>query len=182
MYCPCLTSPTTPPPEETGKTFDDNVRLKAESAAKTLNQWVLADDSGLVVPALDGLPGVHSARFSGENSTDKDNREKLLDAMRQLKGEERAAFFQCSLALAAPDGIRKLVHGICEGAIATKEKGSNGFGYDPLFVKHDYSKTFAELDEDTKNRISHRRKAFDLILIVLEGIVSAEAAGSNVST
>ncbi len=155
-------------PLETGSTFEENAILKAVDAAASLNHWVIADDSGLIVPALDGAPGVFSARYAGTNATDKDNRQKLLHEMRDLKDSQRSAHFECCIALASPDGLKKCVHGICQGTIAAQERGNHGFGYDPLFIKFEYSKTFGELDEDTKNRISHRRKALDKILLILE--------------
>lgn len=155
------------PPEETGASFEENAILKATHAAKTLGEWVLADDSGLVVPALMGAPGVYSARYAGNKATDKDNRKKLLQEMLPLKEQERAAYFECCIAIASPSGLEKCVCARCEGTIAEKEQGSQGFGYDSLFKKHDYNKTFAELDEETKNRISHRRKALDKILLFL---------------
>lgn len=157
-------------PEETGNTFEENARLKAEHAAKTLGKWVLADDSGLVVPALKGSPGVHSNRYAGEDATDAENRSKLLSEMQNLHDLQRSAYFECCLVLAGPQGVKKSVNGKVEGMIAEKEKGRNGFGYDALFIKNDYDKTFAELDELTKNRISHRRKAFDKLRGILEGL------------
>ncbi len=157
-------------PEETGLSFEENACLKALHAAKALNKWVLADDSGLVVPALGGEPGVYSSRFAGKNASDKDNRNKLKETLADLNEEERSAYFECALALANPDGVQKCVRGTCEGYLILEERGSQGFGYDPLFVKWDYSKTLAELDVDTKNRISHRRKALDKIMPSLEAL------------
>ena len=159
------------PPEETGTTFEENAILKAVHAAKELQAWVLADDSGLVVSALDGAPGIQSARYAGEKATDKENRNKLLEAMKDFREEEREATFECWIALASPEGLEKTFSGRCEGRILTEERGGQGFGYDPLFVKHDYSKTFSELEEETKNRISHRRKAMDKALLYLENSV-----------
>lgn len=156
------------PPEETGQTFKENATLKATHAAKTLNKWAIGDDSGLVVPALNGEPGVYSARYAGNNATDADNRKKLLANMEQLDGQNRNAYFECCLALASPDGLKKTVCATCEGEIVKKERGGSGFGYDPLFVKHDYNQTFAELQASVKNQISHRRKALDKLLLTLE--------------
>lgn len=156
------------PVEETGSTFKENAILKAEHAAKHLNKWVLADDSGLVVPALKGEPGIYSRRYAGPDATDAENRHQLLDAMRSLKDSARTAYYECTIAIANPEGLKKCVTGICEGHILTNEKGRNGFGYDSLFVKNDYEKTFAEIDENTKNRISHRRKAIERLLTFLE--------------
>ncbi len=158
------------PPEETGRSFEENARLKALHAAQALDKWVIADDSGLVVPALHGEPGVYSARFAGANATDKENRRKLLEKMSHLQDPDRAAYFECWIALASSQGVVRTVSGLCEGSITPEEHGSQGFGYDPLFLKYEYSKTFAEMDEETKNRISHRRKALDKILPTLESI------------
>ena len=155
-------------PEETGDTFLENATLKAEHAAKALNKWVLADDSGLVVPSLEGKPGVTSKRYAKEDASDADNRKKLLKEMEGKNDLGRSAYFECCLVLAGPEGVKKSVTGTVEGAITQQEKGNNGFGYDSLFRKNDYDKTFAELDEQTKNRISHRRKAFDKLLPLLE--------------
>ena len=155
-------------PEETGVTFEENARLKAETAAKALQKWVLADDSGLVVPALKGEPGVYSARYAGPGATDLDNRKKLLKAMENLEGLERAAYFECVLVLASPEGTKIVARGRVEGVIVDAERGRNGFGYDPLFQKYESSKTFAELDAQTKNRISHRRKAFEKLKLSWE--------------
>lgn len=156
------------PPAETGSTFEENAILKATHAAATLNKLVLADDSGLVVPALKGAPGVFSQRFAGESASDKDNRKKLLQEMASVQEPLRQAYFECSLALAGPAGLIKTSKGVVEGVIITQERGNHGFGYDPLFLKHEYGKTFAEIDEETKNRISHRRKALDRLLPTLE--------------
>lgn len=161
------------PPEETGLTFEENATLKATHAAAALKQWVIADDSGLVVPALGGAPGLYSARFAGKDATDFDNRKKLLDAMQHLLDDDRAAYYECWIVLASPQGVKKTTHGTCEGKILSQEKGGQGFGYDPLFVKHEYNKTFAELEESVKNRISHRRKAFDKILPSIENLIEA---------
>lgn len=156
------------PPEETGKTFIENAELKATHAAKALNRWVLADDSGLVVPAANGEPGVNSRRYAGEDPTDRDNNAKLLERMRELTGIQRSAFYECAVCVSGPDGTKKTASGYCEGVIIEEPRGRNGFGYDPLFLKHDHQKTFGELAEDTKNRISHRRKALDKISLFLE--------------
>jgi XTP/dITP diphosphohydrolase len=164
-------------PEETGKTFRENAILKAEHAAKHLNRWVLADDSGLVVPALQGEPGVKSKRYAGPDASDLENRQKLLQAMENLHGQERTAYFECCLALASPTGLKKCVEGICEGYIIKEPRGRNGFGYDSLFIKNDYEKTFAELDDNVKNRISHRRRAFERLLTFLETLKNSSHLG-----
>ena len=158
------------PPEETGKTFQENALLKAQHAVKALNKCVLADDSGLVVPNLGGAPGINSKRYAGDDATDAENRQKLLKALEGKYEHERTAYFECSLVLAKPDGFIKAVTGSCEGVIIAEERGRNGFGYDPLFTKNEYDRTFSEMDEATKNRISHRRKAFEKLLVVLENM------------
>ncbi len=163
-------------PIEDGKTFEENSIIKAKDAAKKLQIVTIADDTGLIVPALDNQPGVHSARYAGENATDKDNRKKLIKNLKSLPDYKRAAYFVCSITLCTPhiEGltpISKTFEGLCEGTLLTEEKGGQGFGYDPLFVKHDYGKTFAELSDDTKNRISHRRKAMDKLQPALESII-----------
>lgn len=160
------------PPEENGASFEENAILKAVHAASALQKWVIADDSGLVVPALKGEPGIYSRRYAGEDATDKDNRKKLLREMAHLEEPLRQAYFECWIALAGPKGLKKAVKGTVEGIILFQERGGMGFGYDPLFVKHDYSKTFAELDEETKNRVSHRRKALDRILPILNEVIA----------
>jgi XTP/dITP diphosphohydrolase len=157
-------------PDEIYDTFEGNVKLKAEHAGRVLQKLVIADDSGLVVPGIEGKPGVHSARYAGPNATDKDNRTKLLKEMKGLRGLERTCYFECWIAMADGNGIRCLVNGRCEGELTEEERGGNGFGYDPLFLRHDWNKTFAEIDEKTKNRVSHRFKAFEKLLIQLEKI------------
>lgn len=158
------------PPEETGTSFEEQAIQKATHAAKTLNRWVIADDSGLVVPALKGAPGIFSARYAGEDKSDVKNRRKLLKEMEGLEGEGRSAYFVCCIALSSPDGLTKCVKGICEGEIVLEERGGNGFGYDPLFRKYDYNQTFGELDETVKNQISHRAKALEKLRILLESL------------
>lgn len=155
-------------PEETGTTFKENAILKAVDAAKALGRWVIADDSGLTIPALNGAPGVYSRRYAGADATDAENCQKLLKSMSNLSDDQRLGIFECALALASPQKLEKCVSGTCEGTIAYQARGRHGFGYDSLFIKNDYDKTFAELDEQTKNRISHRRKAFEKLSIFLE--------------
>lgn len=162
------------PPHESGKTFEENAVIKAVHAAKELQRWVLADDSGIVIPALKGAPGIHSRRYAGDNASDKDNRIKLLREMSHIDEPFRQGYFECWIALASPDGLKKTARGISEGTITQEERGSFGFGYDPIFTKHEYGKTFAELDEEIKNRISHRRKALDKILPALEMLTSQQ--------
>ena len=155
-------------PEEIYDTFEGNVKLKAEHAGRVLGKKVIADDSGLVVSALGGKPGVRSANYAGPNATFADNRKKLLQEMKGLKGLERAGYFECWIAMADENGVIFTVNGRCEGEIAEQERGGQGFGYDPLFVKHDWNRTFGEIDSATKNRVSHRFKAFEKLLLQLE--------------
>lgn len=164
--------PTYVQPEEDGDTFLDNAKKKASHAASSLGVMALADDSGLVIPALNGEPGVRSARYAGNEATDKDNRKKLIENLKKVPEEERMGYFECALVLATPEKVLKTATGYCEGRLILDERGSHGFGYDFLFIKHDYSKTLAELDEDTKNRVSHRRKALDKLSIALESLVN----------
>lgn len=157
-------------PEEVGETFEANATAKALHAAQELSMLTVADDSGLVVPSLNNRPGVKSRRYASEDATDQENRAKLLAEMASFNEEQRHAYYECSLAVASPQGLIKTFHGRCEGMILPEPRGSAGFGYDPLFLKHDYDKTFGELDETTKNRISHRRKAFEKLTTLLESL------------
>ena len=159
------------PQEEKTNSFEENAISKATHAAVALNSWTLADDSGLIVPVLNGEPGILTSRYAGNDATDADNRKKLLEKMKNFYDQDRYAYFFCCLALASPEGIKKTVTATCEGFLATEERGGGGFGYDPLFLKHDYNKTFAELETSIKNRISHRRKALDKMLLTLESLV-----------
>jgi XTP/dITP diphosphohydrolase len=165
--------PNYQPLPENHDSLESNAAQKALHAAQALNQWVIADDTGLVVPALQGAPGVLSARYAGPTATDADNRKKLLHAMKNFVDIERHAYFECWIAIATPEGLKKCARGLCEGMIASEEKGGKGFGYDGLFIKHEYGKTFAELDDDLKNRISHRRKAVDKLHAYLESLSHA---------
>lgn len=168
-----LDFPSYQPLPEDHATIEANSKQKAVHAAQILNQWTISDDTGLVVPALQGAPGVLSARYAGAEATDAENRKKLLQEMKHLIDPDRQAYYECWLSIASPDGLKKCSRGICEGTIITEEKGGKGFGYDRLFVKHEYGKTFAELEEAIKNRISHRRKALDKLHLYLESITHA---------
>jgi len=175
-----LAFPDFPSPDETGETFEDNATLKATLAASSLNKIVLADDSGLVVPALGGAPGVKSARYAGEEATDRENNQKLLEALKEKDDLDRHAYYECVLVLASPEGVLKVARGHCEGEITTEERGRNGFGYDPIFLKLDYDKTFGELSDDVKNRVSHRRKALDAMKAYIEALVAKSTADNSV--
>jgi XTP/dITP diphosphohydrolase len=166
-----LNFPEFSPQEETLDDIKEVAIAKAVSTAKELNRWVLADDSGLFVPALAGAPGVLSRRYASNEATDGENRQKLLQALKGMEGIRRCAYFECCMALASPEGLKKVVSGQCHGYVAEHEKGRNGFGYDALFIKNDYDKTFAELDDPLKNRISHRGKAFEKLRPLLETLI-----------
>ena len=149
--------------EENGKTFEHNALIKARTVAKLTNMITIADDSGIEVDALGKKPGIYSARYAGENATDKDNREKLLKAMKNVPVSNRSGRYVCCIAVVFPDGKEFVVRGTCEGTVAFEEKGKNGFGYDSLFIVDNYNKTFAELPASIKNAISHRAKALELM-------------------
>ena len=143
--------------EEDGETFDENAYKKASMTARILGIPALADDSGLLVESLDGAPGVHSARYAGEKATDKQRCEKLL---KEMKGKtNRKAAFECVISIAVPTGPALTYEARCEGVIAEKPFGNNGFGYDPVFFFPPLKKTFAELSRTEKSRVSHRGKA-----------------------
>jgi XTP/dITP diphosphohydrolase len=141
---------------EDGSSFDENAYKKAHHYAKVLGLPAIADDSGLVVEALDGAPGVYSARYAGENATDRDNCEKLLKELGSQ--QNRRAHFVCVLSIAVPSGPALTYEGSCHGTILTEARGTSGFGYDPLFYYEPLQKTFAELSLEEKNRVSHRGK------------------------
>lgn len=149
-------APTPLEVEETGHTFAENARLKAEAYAKAFNEPALADDSGLCVDALDGRPGIYSARYA---PTDAERIAKLLGELNDVPEAKRTAAFVCAMALVFPDGRVIEVEGRCPGRIADGPKGAGGFGYDPVFFVPEAGKTFAELSADEKNRISHRATA-----------------------
>ncbi|CAN2041689.1 dITP/XTP pyrophosphatase [Candidatus Magnetomoraceae bacterium gMMP-15] len=162
-----------PEVEEDGDTFDENAYKKASFASRILGLPAMADDSGLTVEALNGAPGVHSARYAGKNATDEQRLEKLLQ---QMQGKtDRKAAFECVISLAVPTGPALTYENRCEGIITEKPEGSNGFGYDPVFFYPPFNKTFAQLTREEKNQVSHRGKAlkeikqeFDKILIWLK--------------
>ncbi|MCI0450050.1 MAG: XTP/dITP diphosphatase [Chlorobi bacterium] len=141
--------------EETGKTFEENALIKGRSVYNEVKIPVLADDSGLEVDCLKGEPGILSARYAGKNSDDKKNCEKLLKNLEEVTGAGRSAKFKCILVY-LDEGGPKYFEGVCKGIIIEETRGQNGFGYDPIFVPDGFSKTFAELDFETKSRISHR--------------------------
>ena len=153
--------PDAPDVVEDGKTYEENAIKKASTLAEYTGHLTIADDSGLEVDALDGAPGVHSARYAGENASDRDRVVKLLDALQNVPGDRRSGRFICAMAIADPLAQVLVVRGVCEGRIIRMPRGTEGFGYDPVFVPVGYDKTFAELGDEIKNQISHRAKALD---------------------
>lgn len=151
--------PDIPSVIEDGATFDENAIKKARSAAFATGKPVIADDSGLEVAAIDGRPGVHSARYSGEGATDAANNAKLLRELTGIPASERTGAFRCVLAICFPDGRCTTFSGELKGVILDTPRGEGGFGYDPLFLVPEYGKTLAELPLEVKNRISHRGQA-----------------------
>ena len=155
---------------ESGVTFEENALIKAMAVHSLLGGYALADDSGLEVDALNGAPGVYSARYSGEPKNDARNNQKLLEALKDTPYEKRTARFVTVLCMLMPEGERIEVRGTVEGIIGFEPKGVNGFGYDPLFVVPDIGKTFAELDANEKNKLSHRANALVKLKERLNGL------------
>jgi len=153
---------------ENGKTFKENAVKKAVKIAKTSGKFTLGEDSGLCVDALDGAPGVYSARFSGKSKSDAQNNLKLLKSLKEMPLSKRKAHYSCAVALADKDGLIGVVEGRCSGLIGFELKGSSGFGYDPLFVIPKYKKTFAELGERIKHKMSHRYHALKKAKIIIQ--------------
>jgi XTP/dITP diphosphohydrolase len=154
--------------EETGRTFEGNSLIKAEAIMTATGMPAIADDSGLETDALDGAPGVYSARFSGENATDESNNKKLLELMSDVPDDKRGARFVSVVTLCFPDGRTIVARGECPGHIIREPRGNGGFGYDPLFVPDGFEKTYAEISAEEKNSISHRAKALRLLKEKLE--------------
>ena len=147
-------------PEETGETYLDNALIKAEAAAAYWNGWILSDDSGLEVDALNGGPGIYSSRFAGEDATDERNNAKLLKSLKNVPEEKRTARFRCVVVLYdSKTGKTITAEGTCEGIITTTPKGTHGFGFDPLFYLPELNRTMAELSFEEKMQISHRARA-----------------------
>jgi len=146
---------------EDGKTFSENALIKARAAAGFTGKLAIADDSGIVVEALDGAPGIYSARFAGPEANDRSNNEKLLESMKDVPEAERAATFRAAVAIVSPSGMEAVVTGECHGYIAATSLGTNGFGYDPLFFYPPLGKTYGQMADEEKNRVSHRRRAIE---------------------
>jgi len=160
--------------EETGATFAENAMLKAQVLYDIVRQPVIADDSGLIVAALNGAPGIYSARYAGLNATDADNRALLLHNMKDIK--TRTARFVCALAFIQNDDASELFEGEVEGQICEKEHGFAGFGYDRLFFSDELGKTFAEATVDERHKVSHRARAFNKFLERLTEITSERSS------
>ena len=170
--------PPLPPVDETGRTFADNAALKAVGYARQLRHWVLADDSGLCVDALGGLPGVDSALYAGRHGDDEANNDKLLAELGDAPPDRRTAYYVCHVVLADPAGaIRFRTEDYCRGRIVREREGSGGFGYDPLFEIVEYHRTFGTLSPAVKACISHRARAMRKLLPMLEQLASTGALG-----
>ena len=143
--------------------------------AEKTGKLTLADDSGLEVDTLKGAPGIFSSRYAGNNATDHENNLKLLADLKEIPEGRRTAQFRCLMALASQDKLIGVVEGTCVGGIGFKEEGTHGFGYDPLFILSEYHKTFGQLDESIKNKISHRAKALEKMGLLLESHLARQA-------
>ena len=159
---------TLPDVEETGETLEANALLKARAIAEATGDPALADDTGLEVAALDGAPGVYSARYAGEGATYADNVGKLVDALAGVPRGRRGARFRTVVAFVTPDGHEETVDGVCDGDILAVPQGDGGFGYDPIFRPEGETRSFAEMSLDEKNQISHRGRAVTAARVVLE--------------
>ncbi|NQV26433.1 MAG: XTP/dITP diphosphatase [Rhodopirellula sp.] len=161
---------------EDGDTFAANAAKKARETAIAINEWVLAEDSGLSVDVLGGAPGVYSARFSGEGATDERNNQKLLKELAGQPQEKRGSHYTCHIAVSSPEGdIRLTEEGTCRGRMIDEARGANGFGYDPYFLIPEFHQTFGELSSAVKNQLSHRARAFQRLTPRLVRLLLAEA-------
>lgn len=154
--------------EEDGKSFTENALKKARFYSRYFGKLTLADDSGLEVDSLKGLPGIYSARYAGEGASSQENNQKLLREMQGVPLSKRGGGFKCIIAVVSPDGREAIAEGSCKGRIGFREKGKKGFGYDPLFILPKYRKTMAELSLKEKNKISHRGKALKKIRKIIK--------------
>jgi len=160
---------------EDGTTFAENAAKKAGETAKILSRWSLGEDSGLTVDALDGAPGIFSARYSGPEATDETNNSKLVAELAETSEQQRTARYVCSIAVADATGaIRLQVEAGCRGRIISEQRGPHGFGYDPLFLIPEYHRTFGELGPTVKQRLSHRARAFEQLVPALAKLVGEE--------
>jgi XTP/dITP diphosphohydrolase len=171
--------PQVPEVVEDGATFADNAAKKAAEPARQLRQWVIGEDSGLIVDALGGRPGVYSARFGGPGATDESNNRKLLEELASIPPERRTAAYICTIALADPTGaIRHTAEGHCRGVIIDQARGENGFGYDPYFLIREYHRTFGELPARVKHQISHRARAMANFIPGLLKLIGGAGSGT----
>lgn len=168
-----LDFPEIPEIEETGTTFEENAILKAEAISQALGKMVIGDDSGLMVDALEGRPGIYSARYAGEPKNDQNNTDKVLEELNNVPEEKRTARFYCALAVSIPGKETKTVSASCEGQILKERRGTNGFGYDPVFYVPEKGVAMAELSSDEKNKISHRANALKKLDVVLDSILES---------
>ena len=172
--------PDYPEPAETETTFEGNALIKARAAVARTGRIALADDSGIAVDRLNGMPGVRSARWAGPGSTDAANNELLLRQLDDVPDPHRTAQFVCAMAMVDTDGTEVVRHGVVRGRLLTAPRGENGFGYDPLFVPDGHEQTTAELDPAAKDAISHRGRAVRAILTDLHGwLVASDLTGGT---
>ncbi len=170
--------PDAPEVVEDGDTFEANARKKATELARALKQWVLGEDSGLVVPALNGRPGVYSARYAGKQGDDDANNTRLLAELAPLPEDRRGAYYVCTAAVADPTGeVRAVTEGRCHGIIVPDYRGTGGFGYDPLFLIPEYHRTFGELSPRVKHALSHRARALEKLRPVLHALLLSPEEG-----
>ena len=154
--------------EENGNTFKENAVIKAKAVYEKIPGYiVLADDSGISVPALNNEPGIFSARYAGENANDKDNLNKLINELKKRNIKKTSAYYTAAIAVASPYGIFT-THGFMYGDVIDEARGNKGFGYDPIFIPKGFDKTLGELDESVKQKISHRVKALDLVQKIIK--------------
>ena len=165
--------PDLPEVVEDGATFAENAGKKARTIAGSTGRLTVADDSGLTVDALQGRPGVFSSRYAGENATDGDRCQKLLEEMASIPEGKRQARFVCAMAVALPRGRMEVVEGECRGRVTSAPRGKRGFGYDPIFFVPQFGKTMAELEPEEKNRISHRAQALEKLKVILPAFLSS---------
>lgn len=171
----CLNDfPLLPEVEEDGDSFTANAIKKACETSQRTGYICLADDSGLEVDALDGQPGIYSARFAGENASDEDNNNKLLSLLANVQDNERNARFVCVIAVCDPDGICVTVEGTCAGKIGYFPQGNDGFGYDPLFIPDGFEVTFAQISSEEKHKISHRGQAIKQLIPIMKSRITGE--------
>lgn len=159
---------------EDGNTFEENALIKAKTVMEKTGKLALADDSGLEVDILNNQPGIYSARFAGEKATDEENNNKLLTLLNDVPLEKRTARFVCAMAAIFPNGDTIVLRGECPGIVGFEPKGNGGFGYDPLFIVEEYNKTFAEIGEEKKNKISHRARALEKLKEELKSRLEGE--------